>query len=255
MPVLAVDMDDTLLRSDGTISEFTLEVVANWRTAGNPVVIATGRPPRSIALSLPPDLHSIPWISYNGARISNGGDLVYENFLPVELARRTLEVLLKYLPDTPIGVEIDDILYLNRPSTRPSRFEIANLLEITNRPTAKILFYHEDFAQLSPLLEELPTDAKVLLSQKYGLVQIMAHDADKAVALAHLVTGWGYSMADVVAFGDDVNDVDMVRSAGLGVAVANAVEEVKAVADRVTLTNDEDGVAIVIAELLDYAKA
>jgi hydroxymethylpyrimidine pyrophosphatase-like HAD family hydrolase len=173
----------------------------------------------------------------------------------VELARRTLEVLLKYLPETPIGVEIDDILYLNRPSTRPSRFEIANLLEITNRPTAKILFYHEDFAQLSPLLEELPTDAKVLLSQKYGLVQIMAHDADKAVALAHLVTGWGYSMADVVAFGDDVNDVDMVRSAGLGVAVANAVEEVKAVADRVTLTNDEDGVAIVIAELLDYAKA
>ena len=67
--IIALDMDDTLLRSDGSISEQTLALLGRWREAGNHVVIATGRPPRAVGDALPPLLHDVPWICYNGAEI------------------------------------------------------------------------------------------------------------------------------------------------------------------------------------------
>jgi hydroxymethylpyrimidine pyrophosphatase-like HAD family hydrolase len=78
----------------------------------------------------------------------------------------------------------------------------------------------------------------------------MSATADKSNALAHLVERWGYSIEQVVAFGDDINDVGMVAASGLGVAVENAVPEVIAVADHVTASNNADGVAAVLREFL-----
>ena len=78
----------------------------------------------------------------------------------------------------------------------------------------------------------------------------MPSGASKAAALGWLLDRWGLSQEDVVAFGDDVNDVEMVAEAGLGVAMANAVPEVKAAADRITVSNEEDGVAVVLEEFL-----
>ena len=89
-----------------------------------------------------------------------------------------------------------------------------------------------------------------LISPKYDLVQVIPYGASKAAALHWLLERWGLSLDEVIAFGDDVNDVEMVAEAGLGVAMANAVPEVKAVADRITTTNDEDGVAAVLEEFL-----
>jgi hydroxymethylpyrimidine pyrophosphatase-like HAD family hydrolase len=89
-----------------------------------------------------------------------------------------------------------------------------------------------------------------MLSDKYNLVQILAANADKTHALRHLIDHLGLEMAQVVAIGDDINDVEMIRDSGLGIAVANAIPAVKAVAQRVTLSNDEDGVAVAIEELL-----
>ena len=64
------------------------------------------------------------------------------------------------------------------------------------------------------------------------------------------MNAWGIALSSVVAFGDDTNDVEMLRECGLGVAMANAVDEVKAVADFITLNNDDDGVGIVLEKLL-----
>ncbi|RIK38376.1 MAG: hypothetical protein DCC57_20950 [Chloroflexi bacterium] len=97
----------------------------------------------------------------------------------------------------------------------------------------------------------MPAGARALLSDKYSLVQILAASADKAEALRFVVERWQLDMSQVAAFGDDVNDVEMVRNAGLGVAVENAIPAVKAVANRVTRSNDEDGVALILAELLN----
>jgi Cof subfamily protein (haloacid dehalogenase superfamily) len=248
--VLAVDLDDTLLRSDRTISPRTVESLRRWRDAGHHLVVATGRPTRSIAESLPADLVHVPWITYNGAHIYLDGECIYQNLIPAEATRSIVELVLDALPSCTLGLEIDNVLYLNREMNRPSPYEVADLLSVAAQPCSKILFFHQDFSVLDPILTQLPPVARAMLSVKYNLVQILALEADKAEALRHLVARWGCSMDQVVAFGDDVNDVDMVREAGLGVAVANAVPEVLAVAKRVTLSNDEDGVAVVVDELL-----
>lgn len=247
--IVALDLDDTLLRSDKSLAAETIELLHVLEERDIRVVVATGRPPRSVAEALPSELHHIPWICYNGAEIYENGEKIYENLLSVDDTRQIVESFEKLLPTSALGLEIDDVLYMNRESDRWRVYQQANLLEIATRPSAKVLFFEENFSLLDPLLTSLPPNARAMLSHKYRLVQILARNADKAEALRFMTKRWDMDLVNVVAFGDDVNDVDMVREAGIGVAVANAVAEVKEVANRVTLSNDDDGVGIVLREL------
>ena len=100
------------------------------------------------------------------------------------------------------------------------------------------------------MVEWLPPTVGTFITPKFRLVQIQSGTADKSTALKALVEEWGYSLTDVVAMGDDVNDTEMLRVSGFGVAVENALPEVKAAANRVTVSNDEDAVALIVEELL-----
>jgi Cof subfamily protein (haloacid dehalogenase superfamily) len=248
--VLAADLDDTLLRSDHQLSPRTLDALRRWRIAGGHVVVATGRPTRSVAAALPPDLHDIPWITYNGAEIVHNGACVFADPITIDATRTIVELARSLMPESVVGLEVDGALYLNRVMARPAPYRVADLLDVAIRPAAKILLFHTDASAAGDLLAQLPPGTRGMVSVKYQLVQILAASADKAAALRFLVERWGLSMDNVVAFGDDVNDVDMVAAAGYGVAVANAVAEVLAVADCITLSNDEDGVAAVVERLL-----
>lgn len=247
--VLAVDLDETLLRSDMSVSQRTLEVLAAWQAAGQRLVIATGRPPRS-ARKIPEALLHLPCVCYNGAAIYQNGELFYSRAIPAADTWQIVNSLLAAMPDSRVGVEIDDILYVNRPTDRPGTQFTADLLAMRARPAAKIIIALDEYLKAIPSANGLPPTAQVLLSEKYAVAQIMPSQASKAVALRHLMDKWGVAMEQVAAFGDDVNDVEMVEQAGLGVAMDNAVAEVKAVAKRITASNDEDGVALVVEELL-----
>src|SRR6266508_4190949 len=82
--VAALDLDDTLLCSDGTVSARTLAVLRQWLKAGRRLVIATGRPRRSVPAVLPPELLDTPLVCYNGAEIHINGQCVYANLIPPE---------------------------------------------------------------------------------------------------------------------------------------------------------------------------
>lgn len=248
--ILALDLDDTLLRSDTTISARTLEALDRWRDAGNATVIATGRPTRSIAEVLPSDLHSVPWITYNGACIYLEDQCIYQNLIQPAAINTIVDLVNEHLPDCAMGLEINDQLYLNRTISRTSPYSIVDLVTVAHQPAAKILFFHQEVSALQSILSALPSDTRAIISEKYKLVQILSATADKTHALRFLLDRMGLEMAQLVAIGDDINDVDMIRDSGLGVAVANAIPAVKAVANRMTLSNDEDGVALVIEELL-----
>src|SRR5690606_13798528 len=166
-------------------------------------VIATGRPPRSIGASLPQEMHDIPWIAYNGAVIHWRGRKIYENLISVDETQAILALIQARLPDSALGLEIDNQLYFNQTIDRTSPYQVADLMQVANQPAAKILFYHEDFDALHGLLGELPPGARAMLSGKYKLVQILAASADKAEALRVMAEKLGHSLADVVAFGDD----------------------------------------------------
>jgi len=114
--LLAVDMDDTLLRSDGTISEHTLNALIAWRAAGNVLVIATGRPTRSIGHVLPDSLQSVPWISYNGAYVYVNGNCIYENLIAPAATNSIIALVAEMLPECAVGLEIDNTSLSTVPS-------------------------------------------------------------------------------------------------------------------------------------------
>ncbi|MCL2079415.1 MAG: HAD hydrolase family protein [Oscillospiraceae bacterium] len=97
-------------------------------------------------------------------------------------------------------------------------------------------------------IEQYMTDNMYLKVARDGLGMIMHKDATKAKALTQLARLWGISQSEIVAFGDDSNDIDMLAYVGVGVAMGNAINEVKAVADFVCNTNNNDGVAKWIEE-------
>lgn len=262
--VLAVDLDDTLLADDKTVSARTLAALAAWEQSGRQVVIATGRPPR-ITRIIPSAFHHYPWICYNGAWVEHQRNVLFQKAIPVADARRIVAMIQKAAPQCRLGVEIADKLYINRQLDRPGAQFVTDVLAYTNQPAAKILTslteinaaHHTSASGLgmatSPsktVLDDLPPTTRALVSPKYDLIQVIPHDVSKARALRWLLNRWGHSLDEVVAFGDDVNDIEMIAEAGLGVAMDNAVAEVKAVANRVTTSNDEDGVATIIEEIL-----
>ncbi|MBP8109864.1 MAG: HAD family phosphatase [Caldilineaceae bacterium] len=250
--VIASDLDDTLLRKDGTISDATLALFARWEALGNRLIIATGRPTRSARATLAPILAHVPLICYNGAVAFENGDTIYEQYIPGPDVQTLVERLLARAPKARVGLEIDDQLFLNQepPRSPLSGHTVVDLRTVSHRPAAKILLRHSQADLLGDALDDLPDSVQIMVSNRYDLIQIMPAGVDKAHALAVLVARWGLGLENVVAFGDDVNDVRMLKQCGLGVAVSNAVPEVLAAADHITGTPEEDGVGMVVEELL-----
>lgn len=246
--VLAVDLDDTLLRADKSLSPETESLLASWEGQGRRIVIATGRPPR-MTQAIPRRLHRFPWVCYNGAWAAMDGRVIYENLIAPDATRYFLSRFRGRYPHVWLGLEIDDQLVVDQDFDPSKQYVIGDLWAAAERPTAKILLRLSQLPDgLEPIFADLPAHCRALVSDKYDLVQIMPESADKAEAIAHLLERWGEDWDRVMAFGDDVNDVGMVARSRLGVAMLNAVAEVKAVADRITATNEEDGVAAVLAE-------
>lgn len=251
--IVATDLDDTIIRhEDWKISARARSALHKWADERGPVIIATGRPPRWTR-KIHESLHKLPWICYNGALAYENGELIYENLISVEVAREVVKLFAAHAPNARVGLEIDDKLYINQPIDRPDSFHVPDLLSVADKPAAKILLSTPDYHALSDQLEQFADEAKSLVSDRVSLVQMMSTSVSKGDTLKMLMQKWGRSMDEIVAFGDDVNDVEMLRDSGLGVAVENAVPEVLAVADRVTATNNEDGVAMVLEELMSGA--
>jgi Cof subfamily protein (haloacid dehalogenase superfamily) len=249
--ILVLDLDDTLLCTDKTVTGAARAALLRWQNAGHTVVVATGRPPRSVAPVLPPELTNAIRIVYNGARIVADGCTVFRNEIAPDDVRTILHWAATYAPHWCVGLEIDDELFLNREMSKAGHYTVADLWVKSDRPAAKVLFLFPDGRDdLTPLLAMLPPSTRALISPKFSLVQVCGGQTNKATALYYLLQQWERRFADVIAIGDDVNDVELVAQAGIGIAMANGVPELLAVADWVTAANDADGVALAIDRLL-----
>lgn len=250
--ILVLDLDDTLLRCDKSVTAAGRAALARWQNAGHTIVVATGRPPRSVPGVLPPELVDAARIVYNGAHVIIAGCTVFRSEVAPADVRAILAWVAACAPHWHVGLEIEDELFLNREMAKPGHYTVADLWTKCDRPAAKVLFLFPDGRDdLAPLLAMLPPATRALISPKFSLVQVCGGQTNKATALHFLLEQWGRSFADVVAIGDDVNDVELVAEAGVGIAMANSVPDLVAVADWVTASNEEDGVALAIHRLLD----
>jgi Cof subfamily protein (haloacid dehalogenase superfamily) len=259
--VVALDLDGTTVRSDGAIGERTRAALRRVELAGATVIVVTGRPPRW----MPPVLDALGpqglAICANGAVVIDiaTGDVVEERPLSAEVIRALIRELSAEMPQLYFAVErADSDGFAHEPDYRP-RWSTADMIvlesrdELSARPATKLLARHEGLdpdALLAAARTVIGSDIATLThSSRDGLLEISAAGVSKATTLADLCERRGVRPERVIAFGDMPNDVPMLRWAGHAVAVGNAHPDVLQVADEVTASNDDDGVARVLDRL------
>jgi len=240
--VIVLDLDGTLLKSDKTVSEKTIEALKKCENLGKKIVIATARPPRFGKLALPEDLRNEMKIFYNGAEIYCGENRIYSKNIPVESLRKILNILR----NKRVSLEINDILYSNFDVTGifgNIRYERTDFEYFELKPAAKVLVDLTCMDNIEDISCDLPTDCDMVVTDNGTLCQIMARDVSKLNALKIILNQLGTTLDRVAFFGDDFNDIDLIKECGVGIAMGNAVPKLKEIANYVTKSNDEDGIA------------
>ncbi len=257
--LVATDLDGTIVRDDGTISARTVAAFSRVERAGAVFVLVTGRPPRAMR-----EIADI--FAHRGAAICSNGALAYDmatgEVTPVELIpARQLAVAVRRLreavPGIAIAVEYPDGRALDH-LFQPVMFDVGDAgprLDddaLTARPAAKLLGRHlgyscDDLLALTgPLLADM---VAVTHSNAKGLIEAAAVGVSKATAVARIAASVHVPASEVIAFGDQPNDLPLLTWAGTSCAVANAHPQVLAVATHVIGSNDDDGVAQVLESL------
>ena len=257
--MVATDLDGTLLRSDFSISERTRLALDNARDVNVEVVLVTGRPPRALSEPIRQA------IGARGLAVCANGALVYDlesrqvvrqNTIAPEIALAVVEALRNAVPDVRFAVE--GVSHFGHepgyvPLLSSSEALVTTVEELVADPVAKILALHPELPPddlVAEIREVVAEAVEVTHSSSRGLAEISASGVSKAFALEEIAADLNINRAVAVAFGDMPNDIPMLAWAGHSVAVANAHPDVLAAANEITLSNDEDGVAVVLERLL-----
>jgi Cof subfamily protein (haloacid dehalogenase superfamily) len=272
--LLAIDIDGTLVNSQDELTAATREALVRAGKAGIQVVLATGRRySRTLHLVEPLGI-DVPLVTATGALVKHPRDhrTLYRAEFDPRVLRRMLDIVVAcgfepvlygdtytqgfdfYLTtlDTR-NPELGEYLTNNAPCGRV-------LADLVAHPPPEVFagFAMGTRDQMLDLERALHAElgdrisTHVLRSPKYGgfFCEMAPGGVTKWSAIRRLAEGWGIAVAEICAVGDDVNDITMIRAAGLGVAMGNALPQVKAAADRVAPTHDDDGLVEVVGWLL-----
>lgn len=254
--LVATDLDGTLVRSDGSVSPFTREVLAALEERGVPVVFVTGRP-----LRWAEDVFE--HVGSHGLAIVSNGALVWdvaESLVHLErpisgsAAGEVCRLLRQAVPGSTFAVESLEGIGLEPEFMErhplPDGARRAPIEELLRRPLLKLLARHEELAPqeywdaAEAVVGHLMT---ITWSSSSTLLEMSGPQVTKASTLALIAADLGVGADEVIAFGDMPNDLPMLAWAGTSYAMADAHPSVREVADNLAPGHDEDGVASVLA--------
>lgn len=242
--MILTDLDHTLLRSDGSISQKTLNIIQKCRSQGMLLAIATARywiGAEQYILKLKPDYE----ITTDGTLIHSNGTYVYSCSFNQIKTNDIVKEILKQVPQSEITVASGKTVLWNSKHISESKrlfkaeyCEYDNPIEFEANKIAAELPNEETAIDIAT-----KTDCKLQCYRNENMYAFLPQGAGKIEAIKKLVSICGVQLEEIVAFGDDKNDIEMLKICGKGIAVANAINEVLEIADEVTSANDEDGVA------------
>ena len=268
--IIALDLDGTLLNSNKELTSRTSAALSRAAEAGVYIVPTTGR----FYGGMPEEIRQLPFIKYavtiNGAQVADvrSGKVIYRAEMPYAQAVEIMTFLDRYpviydcyqdndawmteklkmrIDETVASPHYRKMLHeLRKPVD-----ELKQALFERKRDVQKVQFFTNRPEVRSFLMEELPRrfENLCITSSTPDNVEINHKNANKGGALLALAEYLGVKREEILAFGDGLNDVSMLKEAGIGVAMANASDEVKKFADKIAPSCDEDGVAKVIEEI------
>ncbi len=268
--LIAIDLDSTLLSSEGTVTARTREALERAHAAGVEIVICTGRRFSSAMEVLGGVSFADEIVINNGvvAKEVATGKTVFSDYFAVDDYAVCIRALKRVCPELPVLVMVDEhpdyefcadliehdasnryhmeYIETNRPMLR----EVATLETLPTERIIQCCILHEierlESAE-GPIAEATAGHAQVFIIRnvKYlgSSLEVLPEGASKWRALQFLARSYSIPPHRIMAIGDDLNDLTMIRGAGLGVAMANAVDAVREAADMVTADKDHDGVA------------
>jgi len=261
---VAIDLDGTLLNSQTQLSHRSRRALEQCIERGTPVIIATSRPARIFNRIFSGDLaQKCSFILMNGAIVKGNPPL--SGYIKETLSDDILPSLIRCALSVDLYVRItieiegfefganwtsDPATLWQRNSATPDM--VLSLEEALKRRPCKVAFGGTDIVRLASYLTRELGNSISVVAARIGapILNVTSPDATKPKALRRLLTPHGIHLDEVMAFGDDIPDIDMLGACGISVGMANALPEVKAICTYLTVSNDEDGVALVLEEIL-----
>lgn len=273
--VIVMDVDGTLLNKSKKISEKTKKALMRAQENGIKLILASGRPTSGLmdyAKELKMDKYDGLLVSFNGSKVVRYkyDEILFNEAMTIKQGKAVLEHLKKFnvIP----MIEKKDTLYVNdvyncfvnyqgipfniiQYEARGGKFKLAeekDLAAFADYPLNKILTAG-DPEYLKNNYKEMMEPFKDTLNCAFTAdfyFEFTAKDIDKAKALDTVLSKFGYNSDEVIAFGDGENDISMIKYAGLGIAMDNAVEKLKKNCDYVTSSNNEDGIALALEKFI-----
>lgn len=264
--LIVLDLDGTTLRDDLTISSHTKNTLEKARMAGHEVMIATGRPYR-ISSSYYHELGlTTPIVNFNGAvyhhpRLTTFAE-GYHHAIDLHVVHELLDFSNGFALDN-IAAEVQDNVFLKEHNNSvPETFHLGtenivfgNIRDAIQSDATSLLFFGK-MDQLDLISKHLDESLSGVISHHtwgasaWPAVEIIKFGIHKAIGVQAAAKTLGFDRKDIIAFGDETNDLQMLDYAGVGVAMGNAAESVKNVANVVTASNQDDGIALYLEENL-----
>ncbi|MCP1224807.1 Cof-type HAD-IIB family hydrolase [Sebaldella sp. S0638] len=265
---IVMDVDGTLTNDRKEITQKTKETLLNAQKQGILLILASGRPTTGLVrlgTELEMDKNNGLFISYNGSKVVNfqTGEDLFNEPLSVEDAKAVLEHMKKF--DVRPMIDKGEYMYVNDVYNCMIKFrgEDFNVIKYESRGGNYKLCEIDDLAAFVdyPLNKILTTSDPEYLEEHYREImepfkdklncmftapiyfEFTAKNIDKAKALDTVLKPLNITADEVIAFGDGHNDISIVKYAGIGVAMENAVSDLKEIADEITLSNEQDGIA------------
>jgi 5-amino-6-(5-phospho-D-ribitylamino)uracil phosphatase len=263
---VAIDLDGTLLNSQVQISERNRGAIEKCLARGIPVVIATSRAARTVRRFLGKRLfQDCSLVLQNGAIAKAAPPFsgYFKEAVPETLMREIIEVILQIESEVSITIELEgDEFGGNRPRSAEDlwKFNAATpdmfltMEEALLRKPSKMAVggLNRDLSHIIKAVSERFGDKlSVVPSDGITFLNITGIHANKPEALRKILKSKQVSLNDVIAFGDDFPDLEMLQACGTSIAMANAIPEVKAATPYCTAGNDDDGVAIALEKMLE----
>ena len=260
----AFDIDGTLINRHGVLTERTASALRALATAGVVTALATGRPwPQAQSV-----VRQASGVSYavclNGAVVMDAvaGEQIADRAMTHIEAIEAAEIARKLVPDVRLGLDMADGRHVWEHDFAPvmpvdlladiSVDRVDDALSAVDGPVLTWLVHAPSVDTLA-IIDELSPDMPLgteIRPSGLDMAEIAAAGVSKSAGLEIICQRYGFDAADVLAFGDGLNDIDMLRWAGRSVAMSNAAPSVRAAADLVAPSNEDDGVAVVVEAIL-----
>lgn len=258
--LLVLDLDDTLLRDDLTISEKNKTAIKAAVEKGVTVVLGSGRAPIAMRKYIQAlDLNQYG-ICYNGTMVVDleNQKTIFQKNIALEDAKYLFEYMKPF--DVDVQTYIGNTLYVKEFKETTKRYceitgmiaEVVELEKDIKQDVVKVLLVgeHDYLAKIQEEVQPKIKDRLHVFFSKAHYLEFTNIEANKGLAVEFLANHLGITKEEVICVGDSFNDAYMIQYAGLGVAMENAYSEIKEMADYVTKSNMEDGVAHVIEKFI-----